>query len=223
MFSDGRLPYLRMRSVRDEGLAHRLQLGIKRAVDLVVCSILLVLGLPFLALIGFVFKLSSPGPMFFMQPRVGKDGQLFQLIKFRSMTSNPAPDATTWTREEEARITSVGKFLRDYGLDELPQVINIIKGDMSIIGPRPPLPTQVGAYTAEQFKAFQMRPGVLSLAAVEGRRSIPMERRIALHARYAETWSLWLDLWIFWRSLFIVLGRQNATETASQDNKDARA
>jgi len=212
-----------MRSVRDEGLAHRLQLGIKRAVDLVVCSILLVLGLPFLALIGFVFKLSSPGPMFFMQPRVGKDGQLFQLIKFRSMTSNPAPDATTWTREEEARITSVGKFLRDYGLDELPQVINIIKGDMSIIGPRPPLPTQVGAYTAEQFKAFQMRPGVLSLAAVEGRRSIPMERRIALHARYAETWSLWLDLWIFWRSLFIVLGRQNATETASQDNKDARA
>jgi lipopolysaccharide/colanic/teichoic acid biosynthesis glycosyltransferase len=223
MSSDRRLAQPRTRATSHLGPAHQLQLGIKRAVDLVACSVLLILGWPLLVMIGVLAKFSSPGPMFFLQPRVGKNTRVFRLIKFRSMTGSPAPDATAWTSSEEARITPVGRFLRDFGLDELPQVINIIKGDMSIIGPRPPLPTQVAAYTAEQLKAFQMRPGVLSLAAVEGRRSIPMEKRIALHVKYIENWSLRLDLWIFWRSLFVVFGRQHATETASGDGKDGKA
>lgn len=222
MSSDHRVSQPGMRVTNHLGLAHRLQLGIKRAFDLVACFALLVLGSPLLMVIGVLVKLSSPGPMLFLQPRVGKNTQVFRLIKFRSMTGSPAPDATAWTSREEARITKVGRFLRDYGLDELPQVLNIIKGDMSIIGPRPPLPAQVAVYTVEQMKAFQMRPGVLSLAAVEGRRSIPMEKRIAFHVKYVEDWSLRLDFWIFWRSLFVVFGRQNATEAASGDIKDAK-
>jgi lipopolysaccharide/colanic/teichoic acid biosynthesis glycosyltransferase len=201
----------------------QLRLGVKRVADVCVCSAILVLGFPFFALIALLVKLSSPGPVFFVQGRVGMKVRVYQMIKFRTMTGQPDPSAIAWTKAEEARITSVGRFLRDFGLDELPQVVNIVKGDMSIIGPRPPLPAQVAAYSPEQLKAFDMRPGVLSLAAVEGRRAIPMEERIALHVRYVEHWSLRLDIWILARSLLTVLRRQNAVETVSEGHEEAKA
>jgi len=196
------------------------QLLLKRALDLLVCLAILVMGMPLLVLIGVLVKLTSPGSVFFIQPRVGRNGKVFQLIKFRTMTCNHQQDAMTWTKAKDSRITPFGRFLRDYGLDELPQLINIIKDDMSIIGPRPPLPAQVEKYTKIQRRSFRMRPGVLSLAAIKGRRGIPMEKRISLHVKYVENWSLCLDIVILWRSLCVVLGKQNASELEENNSED---
>ena len=194
-----------------------LQLAIKRIIDLVACAVMLIVVFPILLLTAFFVKVTSPGPIFFIQPRVGKNKKVYKMIKFRTMTGKPDEGATRWTSTDVARITPIGNFLRDYGVDELPQVINIIGGDMSIVGPRPPLPVQVETYSHEQHKVFLMRPGVLSLAAIEGRRAISMDERIALHVKYIETWSLMLDFRIIWRCLFIVLGRKNVTEVLTDD------
>jgi lipopolysaccharide/colanic/teichoic acid biosynthesis glycosyltransferase len=189
-----------------------IQLVIKRMIDLAACTAILFVGFPILLLTALLVKITSPGPIFFVQLRVGKNQKIFKMIKFRTMTGKPDEGATRWTSVDQARITPIGNFLRDYGIDELPQVINIIRGDMSIVGPRPPLPVQVENYTPEQRKAFFMRPGVLSLAAIEGRRAISIDERIALHVKYVENWSFMLDFRIIWRCLFVVLGRKNATE-----------
>lgn len=193
-----------------------IQLAIKRLLDIVICLIVLVVGAPICLVIAVLVCLSSPGPIFFVQDRVGLNGQIFRMYKFRTMVGEPDESTVVWSQSDEERITRVGRFLRDYGLDELPQAVNILKGDMSIVGPRPPLPSQVENYSDYQKTMFRMRPGVFSLAAVRGRRSIPMEERIELHVRYVENWSLGLDAKILWRGLLVVLGRENASETLNQ-------
>ncbi|HQK99654.1 MAG TPA: sugar transferase [Smithellaceae bacterium] len=193
-------------------MSRSIQLFIKRLIDVGVCLVLLVLGSPLLAVCAVVVKLSSPGPVFFVQTRVGRNEKPYRMIKFRTMTGAPDPQSMKWSAREEARITGAGHFLRDYGIDELPQLINIIKGDMSIIGPRSPLPQQVKMFPARYKKMFAMRPGVLSLAVIAGRRSVPIEKRYELHVQYVETWSLALDLKILWRSLFVVLRRESARD-----------
>lgn len=200
-----------------QSTTHSIQRAIKRLADVVLCLVVILLTWPFLLLIAVLVKLSSPGPVFFIQERVGLGQKVFLMFKFRTMVVGPSrQQATVWTTAEEVRITPLGSFLRDYGLDELPQLLNILKGHMSIVGPRPPLLAQVEGYTERQRTMFQMRPGVLSLAAVEGRRSIPVEQRLELHVQYVETWSLALDLKILWRALFIVLRRQDAVEIVTQ-------
>lgn len=193
-------------------ISRNIRLSVKRFFDILVCGIILIIGFPILVLLGILVKLSSPGSLFFIQTRVGKDEKLYRIIKFRTMKGEPDKGATRWTKSDEKRITPIGHFLRDYGLDELPQLINIIKGDMSIIGPRTPLPQQMDALQPGFRKMFEMRPGVLSLAAIEGRRSLTMEQRYALHTQYVDTWSLMLDIKILWRCLFVVLRRESATE-----------
>ncbi len=194
-----------------------IQLAIKRMIDLVTCTAILIVGLPIFLFAVLLVKSTSPGPIFFIQPRVGKNQKVFKMIKFRTMTGTPDEGATRWSSADVSRITPIGSVLRDYGVDELPQVINIIRGDMSIVGPRPPLPVQVENYIPEQRKVFLMRPGVLSLAAIEGRRAISIDERIALHVKYVENWSLMLDFRIIWRCLFVVLGRKNAMEVFIDD------
>ncbi len=190
-----------------------LQLAVKRIMDVALSLLVLVLGLPLFLAMGILVKLSSPGPVFFVQERVGKGGRTFPMYKFRSMTvAPPGYQPGPWGEEEKARVTRVGRILRDYGLDELPQVLNILKGDMSIVGPRPPLPARANEYTEHQKRVFWMRPGVLALAAIKGRRSIPMEQRIELHVEYVERWSLWLDLHILLHCIPVVLRRQGASE-----------
>ncbi|MEM2002423.1 MAG: sugar transferase [Candidatus Methanomethylicaceae archaeon] len=191
----------------------RAQLVLKRFFDILICSFVLVLGLPLFGLIALLVKLSSPGPVFFVQERVGLGGRTFRMIKFRTMKeASTTEPVTVWTEAEEARITKIGRFLRDYALDELPEIINVLKGDMSIVGPRPPLPAQVQNFTERQLRMFRMRPGMLSLAFINGRRSIPMEQRIEYHIWYVENWSLWLDILIFWRGLLVLLTKQGASE-----------
>jgi len=190
-----------------------IQLAIKRLFDVMVCLIVLIVGAPAYLAIALIVKLSSPGPILFVQDRVGLRGRVFPTYKFRTMVGAPDESSVVWSQSDEERITRVGRFLRDYGLDELPQAVNILKGEMSIVGPRPPLPSQVESYSEHQKIMFRMRPGVFSLAAVRGRRSIPMEERIELHVRYVENWSLRLDAMILCKVLLVVLGRENASET----------
>jgi undecaprenyl phosphate N,N'-diacetylbacillosamine 1-phosphate transferase len=193
-------------------MSRKIQLFIKRLFDLVVCSILLICGLPLLFLLALIVKFTSKGPVFFIQERIGRNGKPYKILKFRTMTGLPDQNEKKWTKSEEERITSVGHFLRDYGLDELPQLINIIKGDMSIIGPRTPLPQQGMSLSVIQKKMFEMRPGVISLAAIAGRRSLTMERRYDLHAEYVEKWTLILDIKILWQSFFVILRRESTRD-----------
>lgn len=194
-----------------------IKLAMKRIFDVVMGLIVLVIGAPVFAIVAILVKLSSPGPIFFVQDRTGKHGRTFRMYKFRTMIGNADDSLLVWTESEEARITTIGRFLRDYGLDELPQVVNILRGDMSIVGPRPPLLLQAGQYTDHQRIMFNMRPGVISLADIKGRRSIPMEERIEWHVRYVQDWSIRLDIEILWKTLFVVLRRQNAGETDIRD------
>lgn len=193
-------------------MSHNIQLFIKMFFDIIVCSVLLIGSFPLLLLLALLVKLSSAGPVLFIQERMGKNEKPYKIIKFRTMVGQPDKHATCWNKSEEDRITPIGNFLRDFGLDELPQMFNIIKGDMSIIGPRTPLPQQMASLQPRLKKMFTMRPGVLSLAAIAGRRSLTMEQRYELHVQYVETWSLKLDLKILWRSIFVVLGRESARE-----------
>jgi len=197
--------------------------ALKRLFDIIMSMLVAVIGAPVFMVVAVLVKLSSPGPVFFVQDRVGKDGSAFRMYKFRTMAGKPDASMLVWTQSEEARITKIGRFLRDYGLDELPQVLNILRGDMSIVGPRPPLPAQAERYTDCQKIVFRMRPGVISLADVKGRRSIPMEERIEWHVWYVQSWSMRLDLEILWKTLFIVLRRQDAFETdVREETPDAR-
>lgn len=189
-----------------------IQLAIKRLFDVIGCLVVLIVGAPVYLVIAVLVKLSSPGPILFVQDRVGLKGRVFRTYKFRTMVGAPDESSVVWSQSDEERITRVGRFLRDYGLDELPQAVNILKGDMSIVGPRPPLPSQVESYSEHQKTMFRMRPGVFSLAAVRGRRSIPVEERIELHVRYVADWSLGLDAMILCKGLLVVLGRENASE-----------
>lgn len=186
---------------------------LKRVFDLIMSICVLGFSLPAAGLISLLIKKSGPGPILIKQSRMGKGLQPFMMYKFRTMKqSKDGSESLKWTAEEEARITNIGHILRDYGLDELPQLINILQGEMSIIGPRPPLPTQVDFFTERQKKMFNMRPGVLSLAAIKGRRSVSMEERYEQHVQYVENWNLALDLKIFCKAAWIVLTGKDARE-----------
>jgi lipopolysaccharide/colanic/teichoic acid biosynthesis glycosyltransferase len=185
---------------------------VKRLIDVVLCLLVLGFGLPIFILLCILVKLSSPGKVFFLQTRVGYKQKPFQIIKFRTMTGFHDPQKKVWDESDVARITTIGAFLRDFGLDELPQVINILKGEMSIIGPRPILLSQLDTLP-EHFKPmFDMPPGVLSLAAMEGRRSVSLENRYESHVRYVKNWSLLLDCTIFFKVFGIVLRNKSSRE-----------
>lgn len=186
---------------------------LKRSIDLILSLLLLILLLPLLILLAACVAVDMHRSPLFWQERVGKGGRLFRIVKFRSMRDEPTVGATKrWDATEHARVTRLGSFLRDYGLDELPQLWNIIRGDMSIIGPRPPVESELQWYPNDARVAFEMRPGVLSLAAIRGRRGIPLEERFRLHARYVREWTPMLDLRILFSVVGIILRRHNAVE-----------
>jgi lipopolysaccharide/colanic/teichoic acid biosynthesis glycosyltransferase len=198
-------------------MSRNFQPFIKRVFDIVICSAVLLVCFPILLLLALLVKISSEGPVFFVQVRIGRNEKPYKIIKFRTMLGHPDKHTKSWTTSDETRITPIGRIMRDYGLDELPQLFNILKGDMSIIGPRSPLPEQLTIFSGHFKKMFRMRPGVLSLAAIAGRRSLTLEERYDLHVRYVETWSMKLDLTILWRSLFVVLRRESATEILPEE------
>lgn len=189
--------------------------ALKRLMDIVLCSSIAVLGFPVFIVLAVAVKLSSPGSLFFVQERAGVNGKPFRLYKFRSMYSlrEGHEQPLTWTKQDEERVTPIGHFIRDYGLDELPQVINILRGDMSIVGPRPLLLGQAENLKGDQRIYMSMRPGVVTYSSVNGRRSLSFERKIELNVWYVQNWSLHLDISLLFRVLSVVIRRENARFT----------
>jgi len=183
-----------------------IQIMIKHGLDKLIAFILLIAVSPVFLIIALGIKLTSKGPIFFIQDRVGKNGKDFKIYKFRTMVQNAEHIGSgIYTEENDPRITKIGRFLRKTSLDELPQLINILKGDMSIIGPRPTLRYQVDKYNEYQMGRLKMRPGVTGLAQVNGRNSLPWSKRIEYDIEYVNNYSLWLDLKIMIKTVKVVL------------------
>ncbi|HTR37633.1 MAG TPA: sugar transferase [Bryobacteraceae bacterium] len=185
--------------------------AVKRVLDLVAAAAGLLCLLPLLALIAILIKLDSPGPILFCSHRLGKDGKPFVMYKFRSMRPN-APsirnaDGSAFAGKRDPRITRLGRFLREFSLDELPQLWNVLTGEMSLIGPRPD-ELEEAKYYDDLFRAkLRVRPGLTNLPAVRGRNSLPWRKRAELDRYYVEHLSFRLDLEILLKTPFAVLSR----------------
>jgi len=187
----------------------RIQLVLKRAFDIVLSSVALILLSPLMALIALAIKLDDGGPIFYAQDRVGKDGKIFRCYKFRSMVINAEKIGLGLeVAKDDPRITRVGKVLRHWRLDEIPQCLNVLKGDMSVVGPRATIPSQVARYTPHQRRRLEMRPGMAGWAFVNGNNAISWDQRIELDIWYIDHWSLWLDLVILVKAVGVVLRRE---------------
>jgi len=180
--------------------------AMKRIVDVLVSGIaLLVLAFPFAA-VALAIKLDDRGPVFFRQERVGKGGRGFRVWKFRTMIVDAVSKGLGLNvSHDDSRITRTGRVLRNLGLDELPQLLNVLTGEMSLVGPRPTLVYQVERYDAFQRRRLEVRPGITSLAVVSGRNALSWKERIDLDVWYIDHWSLWLDLRILAKTLWVVL------------------
>jgi lipopolysaccharide/colanic/teichoic acid biosynthesis glycosyltransferase len=180
---------------------------IRRAIDIVVSALALALSAPALALAALAIRLESPGPAIYRQRRSGLHGREFDVIKLRTMVDGAEHiGAGLAITANDARITRVGAFLRRTSLDELPNLVNVLRGDMSLIGPRPTLPAQVAQYTERQRGRLAVKPGITGWAQVNGRASLPWSERIELDLYYIEHRSPALDLQILRRTISIVLG-----------------
>jgi lipopolysaccharide/colanic/teichoic acid biosynthesis glycosyltransferase len=180
---------------------------IRRVVDIAVSAVLLALSAPVLLVAAIAVRLESAGHPIYRQRRAGQDGRPFDVIKLRTMVDGAEHiGAGLAVNENDSRITRVGAFLRRTSLDELPNLLNVLRGDMSLIGPRPTLPAQVAQYTPRQRGRLRVKPGMTGWAQVNGRASLPWSERIELDLYYIEHRSLAFDMRILWRTLTMVLG-----------------
>ena len=179
---------------------------IRRAVDIAVSATLLVVSAPLLALAALAIRLETSGPVIYRQRRIGLDGDPFDVLKLRTMLDGAEHiGAGLAVNENDPRITRVGAFLRRCSLDELPNLVNVLRGEMSLIGPRPTLPVQVEQYSERQRRRLELRPGITGWAQVNGRASLPWSQRIELDLYYLEHRSLALDLTILRRTVAMLL------------------
>jgi len=212
------LPLIHVETPKFEGR----KLLAKRVFDLLASAVLLVLLSPVLVAVAIAVKVSSPGPVFFAQERVGIKGKPFKMLKFRSMVidaearlaalqaQRDAGNTVMFKMKDDPRVTPIGRVLRRYSLDELPQIINVLVGSMSLVGPRPPLPREVEAYDHHVNRRFLVKPGITGLWQVSGRSSLPWEETVRLDLYYVENWSLTGDIVILWRTVKAVLGSNGA-------------
>ena len=178
-----------------------------RALDVVGASLGLALASPFLAAAAIAIKLDDRGPVLYRQQRVGKDGREFELVKLRTMIVGAELQGAGWAvNHGDSRITRVGAMLRRLSLDEVPQLWNVVRGEMSLVGPRPTLAYQVEQYTPHQRRRLDVRPGITGWAQVQGRASLPWEERIELDVWYVDHRSAWLDAKILARTPLALLG-----------------
>jgi len=179
--------------------------------DFILAAILLVLLLPLLALAGLVHWVGNPGPFFFTQKRCGRNGRLFSVVKLRTMRSGRRPDPKELVPLHHPEITAVGRFLRRLKIDELPQLINVLKGEMSLIGPRPTLPDQVEAYDDFRRQRLLVTPGLTGLAQAYSSAAASWDERILYDIAYVRRCSLLLDLRILFRTFFVVVASEERT------------
>jgi lipopolysaccharide/colanic/teichoic acid biosynthesis glycosyltransferase len=184
----------------------RRRAGLPRWIDVLLAGVALVLTSPLLLIAAIAIKLDSRGPVFYRQQRVGLDGAMFEMLKLRTMTHG-APLGGIWDplTADDPRITRAGAFLRKTSFDELPNLINILRGDMAIVGPRPTIAEQVAEYTPEQRRRLEVKPGLTGWAQVNGRASLPWEERIALDVWYVDNRSARLDARIIGRTIGLLL------------------
>lgn len=203
---------------------------LKRSTDIIGASAIILLTSPVWAVLAWLIKRESPGPVFHSQERVGMDGKVFPMIKFRSMRpdadspENVAAHQEAMRRnitgeitegslhgkvENDPRITRIGEWMRRYSVDELPQMLNVVRGDMSLVGPRPPIPYEVEMYADWHRSRFHVKPGITGLWQVSGRNRLPFQEMVQLDIYYIENWSLWMDLSILLRTLPVVLRGDN--------------
>ncbi|MGK7135322.1 sugar transferase [Acinetobacter baumannii] len=199
----------------------------KRLVDIVISLIALTVLSPIFLIVAYKVRKNLGSPIFFYQERPGKDGKIFKMIKFRSMKD--ALDKNGNLLPDEERITPFGQKLRSTTLDEMPQLINVLKGDMSIVGPRPQLTDFMKHYTPRQMRRHEVRPGMTGLAQVSGRNNLSWEEKFELDVEYVETHNIWLDLKIMVKTVQVMLKKEGinapdqlvgATRFSGSPNKD---
>lgn len=187
----------------------------KELMDRVGAALLLVLSAPLLVVIAMALRIDSPGPALFKQVRVGRDGREFVIYKFRTMYTDAEArlaelkhlnehDGVLFKIRDDPRVTAMGRWMRRYSLDELPQLLNVLLGQMSLVGPRPPLPREVAEYAADVWRRLAVKPGMTGLWQVSGRSDLPWEEAVRLDLRYVENWSMSMDLLILLRTLTAV-------------------
>ena len=186
---------------------------LKRLFDVVFAVVAVIILLPIMLLTVVAVRLESEGPALFKQDRIGLNGKVFKIYKFRSMCQGAEHTGTgVYSGADDMRVTKVGKIIRATSIDELPQLFNIIKGDMSFVGPRPPLtyhPWELSEYTPEQLHMFDVRPGISGWAQINGRKDVEWHRRIELNCWYVDHMSLWLDIKILFITFLKVLKNED--------------
>jgi lipopolysaccharide/colanic/teichoic acid biosynthesis glycosyltransferase len=201
---------------------------VKRLSDVVLSGVgIVILALPMLG-VALAVKIDDPGPVLFKQKRLGLDGKEFEMLKFRSMKINSEHTGSgVYSGKDDPRVTRMGKLMRATSIDELPQLINVLKGDMSFIGPRPPLtyhPWKIDEYTDEQRRMFEVRPGITGWAQINGRKCVEWHERIKLNVWYVDHVSLGLDLKIFFTTILKVFSNadnENVGETLKKEAVEA--
>lgn len=190
---------------------------IKRLLDIVISATALILLSPFMLIIYLLVRINLGGPAFFLQERVGKDNKIFKMIKFRTMKNSTDKDGDLLSDNE--RLTKFGRFLRSFSIDELPELINILKGDMSLVGPRALLVQYLEHYNSEQIRRHEVLPGLTGWAQINGRNSITWYEKFKLDVWYVDNWSLWLDIKIFFLTFWKVFKREgiNQSETVTME------
>jgi exopolysaccharide biosynthesis polyprenyl glycosylphosphotransferase len=203
-------------------LTVRMSYFIKRGSDLLFSFTLIVILSPVYLFTAILIKLDSSGPVIFKQTRVGKNGRHFDFYKFRSMRidaekikqelvqENESEDGVIFKMKKDPRITRVGRFIRKFSVDELPQLFNVLVGDMSLVGPRPPLPSEVAEYTLEERKRLHITPGITCIWQVSGRSDIPFKQQVELDKEYIKSRSLWKDILILLKTIPAVLTGKGA-------------
>jgi lipopolysaccharide/colanic/teichoic acid biosynthesis glycosyltransferase len=180
-----------------------------RAVDILIATLALILFSPFLLAAAIAIKLGSRGPVFYRQRRVGRGGAEFEMLKLRTMVQGSDPVGVgTVVGRDDPRVTGAGRFLRRTSLDEVPNLVNVLRGEMAIVGPRPTIPAQVDDYTPRQKRRHQVLPGITGWAQVQGRAGIPWEDRIELDVHYVDHRSTALDARILAKTVWLVVSGQ---------------
>lgn len=213
---------LRTQSDVKTKISKKVYIKIKRVIDVILASVALILLSPLFAIIAIAIKIDSKGPVFFAHKRIGKNGKIIKLYKFRSMVINAKELIKSFTPEQmreykenykltnDPRITKVGKFLRKTSLDELPQLINIINGDLSIIGPRPVVADELEKYGVNKDKFLSVTPGLTGYWAANGRSNTTYEQRMEMELYYIDNLSLKMDIKVFFKTILSVLKKEGA-------------
>jgi len=197
----------------------RMVCALKRPCDAVVSLAGLALLSPLLFVVSAVVLVTSGRPVFFLQERIGLRGRAFHIIKFRTMTRDAEQQTKgQWITAGNPYVTPIGRFLRKTSLDELPELVNVLKGDMSLVGPRPTLPEQVAAYDDFQRRRLEVRPGITGWAQVNGRNSISWMARIKLDVWYIDHWTPWLDVRILFMTIGQVLRQHGVEDVPPEDD-----